>query len=1053
MLPTSQTSNDVLVDGKDALDDLAKLPPTPPAETGTPLYTVNDILLHRIPHPPGAPLVGYPQSTHGISDYKFYTAEDLDRFANGSANIMQDSGLPMFSDPVENRVVAILGASNLDYVVALFALSRLGYAVLLLSTRLSTEAYTNLLAKTNCRNIIYSSTAQRAVSLIQGAVPEIKSNLIPEYSSYSRCVESSELQFTGQPEISRKLAFIIHSSGSTGLPKPIFQTHSACIANYTASNSYRALLTLPMYHNHGLCTLFRCLFKAKPVAIYNANLPLTGKNVLEAMEAFQPESFHGVPYVLKLLSEVDGGAEELAKCRQVLFGGSSCPDDLGDYLVNKGVRLISHYGATEAGQLMTSDRPVEDKLWNYVRPLKGVLPFLRMDELEDGSYECVALDGLPTKVTSNCDDPPNSFRTRDTFLKHPSIPNAWKYLGRIDDRVTLVNGEKVLPVPIEHRIRQSKFVKDNLVFGVGKPLPGLIVVPSVECENMTNDEILDIVWPNIEAANKSAEAFSQISRDMVIILAAGSSYPATDKGTMIRNRCYMEFNDLIEAAYKRLESGSSDDAQKLFLDLAELEKYLLNLFRTYLGFAELGLDSDFFEAGVDSLQAIKVRGMIKRNINIGTAELGHNVVFDFANIKRLAMHLYALRTGDRSNEEDELAVMSQLIEKYSSFVERPGAEEVILLTGTTGSLGIYILSRLMQKRNVKRIYCLVRASNTSNALDRILSNLASRSLPMVNVSKIVALPSQLGSENLGLSPSVLSELRVSLTKVIHSAWAVNFTLGVRSFEAQHIKGVHNLINLCLSSERSSPAQLYFCSSISSAAGTPLPATISEAPVPKLAHAHNMGYARSKLVAERIVQAAAEKTGMVAKVLRVGQIVGDTVKGKWNTTEAIPLMLQTAHTLKVLPALDETPSWLPVDVVADAILDLASLNDSPISGSAILRQFSHDPNTVYHVQNSRTFKWTEELLPALKEAGLDFEILTQRQWIQRLREGEQDPQKNPAIKLLDFFADKYDNDKPGRAGLVFEMAKSEAASPSLKGGVELIESGLIKKFVDSWRSEW
>lgn len=94
MLPTSQTSNDDLVDGKDALDDLAKLPPTPPAETGTPLYTVNDILLHRIPHPPGAPLVGYPQSTHGISDYKFYTAEDLDRFANGSANIMQDSGLP-----------------------------------------------------------------------------------------------------------------------------------------------------------------------------------------------------------------------------------------------------------------------------------------------------------------------------------------------------------------------------------------------------------------------------------------------------------------------------------------------------------------------------------------------------------------------------------------------------------------------------------------------------------------------------------------------------------------------------------------------------------------------------------------------------------------------------------------------------------------------------------------------------------------------------------------------------------------------------------------------
>jgi thioester reductase-like protein len=215
----------------------------------------------------------------------------------------------------------------------------------------------------------------------------------------------------------------------------------------------------------------------------------------------------------------------------------------------------------------------------------------------------------------------------------------------------------------------------------------------------------------------------------------------------------------------------------------------------------------------------------------------------------------------------------------------------------------------------------------------------------------------------------------------------------------------------------------------------------------------MGYARSKLVAERIVQAAAEQTGMVAKVLRVGQIVGDTVTGKWNSTEAIPLMLQTAHTLKALPALDETPSWLPVDIVADAVLDLTNLNDTSVSSSTALRKFSHDSQTVYHVQNSRTFNWTEELLPALKEAGLDFEILPKRQWVQRLREGEQDPKKNPAIKLLNFFAEKYDNDNMGRAGLVFVMEKSEAASPSLNGGVELIESGLIKKFVDSWRNAW
>ncbi|KAL4800546.1 hypothetical protein BDV19DRAFT_398068 [Aspergillus venezuelensis] len=1052
MFPVTQIGGDALVDEKGALKNGSELPPTPPSEDDISLSTVNDILLQRISHPSDAPLVGYPRSTYGISDYTFYTAKDIDRFANGSVHALKDSGLSNFSDPTQNRVVAILGPSNLDYVAALFALSRLGYAVLLLSTRLSTEAYISLLQKTNCSHILYSSITEKAVVSIRETVPTVETFLIPDYSIYSTCTEQSGAKFS-EPRINRKWAFIIHSSGSTGLPKPIFQTHAACIANYATSNSYRALLTLPLYHNHGLCTFFRSLFKAKPIAIYNANLPLTGKNVLEVMEAFRPESFHGVPYVLKLLSEVHGGVEALAQCQQVLFGGSSCPDDLGDYLVDKGVRLISHYGATELGQLMTSDRPVGDKLWNYVRPLKNSRPFIRMEELEDGSYECIALDGLPAKVSSNCDDPPNSFRTRDTFLKHPSIPNAWKYLGRIDDRVTLINGEKVLPVPIEHRIRQSKFVQDTLVFGVGKPLPGLIVVPSAECQALSKTEVLEAVWPEIEAANQNAEAFSQISRDMVIILDVDATYPTTDKGTMIRNRSYNEFSHLIEAAYQSLEDGASRSAPKLALSRVDLEDYLLELFKTELGLNDIELSSDIFEKGVDSLQAIKARGFIKKDIDIGQAELGHNVVFDFATIKKLAAHLYGLRTGEEQDEEDELAVMSQLVDQYSSFLPRPRPEEVILLTGTTGSLGIHVLSQLMQKDTVKKIYCLVRASDPSNALDRILSNLASRSLPMVNVSKIIALPSQLGSEDLGLPSSILSELRATLTKVIHSAWAVNFTLGVRSFEAQHIRGLHNLVNLCLSSKRPLPAELYFCSSISAAAGSPLPATIAETPIPEFAHAQGMGYARSKLVAERIVQAAAEKTGIVAKVLRVGQIVGDTVQGKWNTTEAIPLMLQTAQTLKALPALDETPSWLPVDIVADAVLDLAGLNDTTVSGSPTLRQFSHDPRTIYHVQNPRTFRWTEDLLPALKEAGLDFETLPKREWVRRLREGEHDPKKNPAIKLLDFFAEKYDNDNPGRSGLVFEMEKSEAASPALRGGVELIESGLIRKFVEAWRREW
>lgn len=263
---------------------------------------------------------------------------------------------------------------------------------------------------------------------------------------------------------------------------------------------------------------------------------------------------------------------------------------------------------------------------------------------------------------------------------------------------------------------------------------------------------------------------------------------------------------------------------------------------------------------------------------------------------------------------------------------------------------------------------------------------------------------------LGLASNIINNLKENLTKVIHVAWAVNFTIGVRSFEQQHIKGVQNLINLCLSSRRSTPAEFYFCSSIFAAAGTPLPAKIAEAPIPQLEHARTWATHAPILSPKETFRLPQSKTGMVAKVLRVGQIVGDTVTGKWNPTEAIPLMLQTAVTMKALPALDESPSWLPVDVVADAILELTKIKPDA-NGKAEL--FSHDSQVVYYVQNAKTFRWTEDLLPALHDAGLDFEVVNKREWVRRLRSDEQDPQKNPAVQLIDFFTDKYDNDNMGR----------------------------------------
>jgi hypothetical protein len=137
--------------------------------------------------------------------------------------------------------------------------------------------------------------------------------------------------------------------------------------------------------------------------------------------------------------------------------------------------------------------------------------------------------------------------------------------------------------------------------------------------------------------------------------------------------------------------------------------------------------------------------------------------------------------------------------------------------------------------------------------------------------------------------------------------------------------------------------------------------------------------------------------------------------------------------------------MPVDRVARAVLELSGLNGYVSSNPTVA---SDDP-IVYHVQNTRTFHWTHDLLPTLRSAGLNFDVVPQQQWIKRLREGEQDPVKNPTIKLLDFFTEKYDNDKPGRAGLVFAMDESSKQSATIKEGFDVLRTGLMEKIILQW----
>jgi thioester reductase-like protein len=976
-------------------------------------------------------------------------------------------------------VVALLAGSSFETILTFLALNRLGYATLFLSTRLTASAYARLMDMAECHRLIIHESFRQIATDIESERPSCSSTAILQRADwYARpTIEAITRPIADSVTEGGKIAWILHSSGSTGFPKPIFLTNRQCLANFKKSFNLRSFCTSPLFHSHALMEFGRALYTKAAMFWVNHSQPITSNNLLEAMQTVKPQMVSAVPYVLKLLAEKEEGIAALARTQLVMYAGSSCPDALGDRLVNGGVNLIANYGATETGQVMTSFRPPGDKEWSYMRCWSPVADHVLFDEIAPGVFECVGLDGLPSKGPSNSKppfsqkNPENSFRTADLFTRHPdpNKSNYYKYLSRLDDRITLVNGEKVLPIPIEGSIRQDEIVREAVVFGLQQTMPGLLVFRAQEkVLELSDEQYLDAVWPTIEAANAKAETFARVARELVVVKGPEVLYAKTDKGTFIRAQVYQQFADDIKGAYQRLNTEDKTVVKKAF-SVSELEEWLLTKFQKDLHIPLPDKSTDIFSAGVDSLQTTRIWRAIKQELDLGAGgdSLSQNAVFEQGTVEALANHLYQLRTGgDSSKEEDETKVMQELIKKYSNFTKHFPAtasqpeKQVVLVTGATGNLGAYIIAELVKKPSVSEVWALVRAPGQAVAGARLMQSLASRKIELFNdeLAKVHALPSDLSQPDLGLSAYTLSHLLSSLTTVIHSAWAVNFNLGVRSFEQQHIRGTYNLINLCLRTHLPSPAKFFFCSSVSTASGTPKPASIAETAVEDLNHAQGMGYGRSKLVTEHITRNAMRKTGMHARVLRIGQLSGDRNSAIWNDTEAIALMVRSALTVGALPALNEQPSWLPVDACAEAVAELAL---SGPQGTEHPKATDADADLVYHLVNPRTFNWTTDFLPALKRAAAlpAFDIVSPQEWLRRLAGSEQDASKNPSIKLLDFWQTKYGKAVAATdattlpAGLAFETIRTLQDCTALRDVEQPVAYGLVERYVEEWMKKW
>ncbi|EME81979.1 uncharacterized protein MYCFIDRAFT_29743 [Pseudocercospora fijiensis CIRAD86] len=986
--------------------------------------------------------------------------------ANALAGILEVDG---------RKVVALLCPSTVEFLFTWLGLIRLGHSVLLVAPQNSSKGVAELCKQCNAQNLIFDKKYEQLAEesrVEAGTDFELKLHNLPQVdrARADRPAAEGELK----EGVSRAdIAYLFHTSGtSSGIPKPIPQSHYAgagVLPRLDGSGS-ATFSSTPLYHG-GIADLFRAWTSRALIWLFPSNdVPMTAANIVQCLKtASQTEGprikyFASVPYVLQTMATDDVGLQHLQGMEMVSVGGSALPEEIGNKLVEQGVRLVSRFGSAECGFIMSSERNFEmDRGWQYLRLSQAGAAWLKFVEQESGLFELVVLPGWPHMSKPNRAD--GSFATSDLFERHPELPDAWRYHSRADSRLTLTVGKSFDPAPVEAAlVARSELLQDGLVFGEQKPYPGALLFRSAKARDMSDEELLDRVAPEVERVNGDGEAYARISRNMLIPMPHSEEpLEKSSKGTVLRGKAEERYSYEIESAYGQtsaLKQNIPDDQVKCVIT---------GIVGSVMGCQnsraeELDSHTDLFAYGVDSAACLQIRRAVSVLLPENSPVLPMTIVQDCGTIAQLSKTILDMRHGrhtGRDGSSDQRALMQSLAEQYGQLqagvsnisTTSPDASgrrkaKTILMTGATGALGSHVLAQLLVRPTVSRIHLLLRGDSPEAAEQRVLKALEQRNLAAAHnfMTKAVIHTCNWSSQRLGLPEDIYQQLVREVDVLYHLAWAVDFTLPLNAFK-QHFAALQTLLNFAVSSlhhqhqpdGKITPLNFVFCSSAASVANYSVSfsgGTVPERVITDPSVSSPAGYSRSKWVAENICHQAAlahPELAQSVSIVRLGQLSGDTVHGIWSKSEAYPLMLASGKVTGCLPDLPhEAVAWLPVDKAAAAFIQL---------GLGALKRHQDEQILALHVLNQDSTTSWSMLLDWIRSVE-PFEVLPSSEWLLRLEhlssKGEESRGENgdrhPALMLLDFWKKAYGrHDGPSgkeAASCRLETQRTVASMPTL-----------------------
>lgn len=792
------------------------------------------------------------------------------------------------------------------------------------------------------------------------------------------------------------LAYIIYTSGSTGQPKGVMVSHRNAVHSTHARFAHyqepvSAFLLLSSFaFDSSVAGLFWTLGQGGCLCLPTDDAAKDPVALTEIIVNRSVSHLLALPSFYALLLKQAGA--KLLTLKTAIVAGEACSTEVvkQHYELLPQVSLYNEYGPTEGSvwsSVYLANQDNLDKPLSIGQPISNVrlyildrsgnpVPIGVQGELHIGGEGVVRGYWQRPELTaekfipdSYSPDGSRFYKTGDLARYRPD--GNIEFLGRIDHQVK-IRGFRIELGEIEVQLMAHPAV-DVAVVLVRENQPGIkqLIAYVVGDANvsLTADELRENLKASL-ADYMLPSAFIFLER-----------MPLTSNGKLDRNALLREVvNDDV-----RTPTDSP---------VSETERKLAVIWTDLLGVECVGTNDNFFDLGGHSLLAIELVFAIHKNLGVEIAlvDMFENPTLS-EQVKLIDGECDESVNVDFLDLESE-AILDPEINPIVSTAINVADAKALLLTGSTGFLGTFLLAELLEQTHAK-IYCLIRSADEREAQLRLSIQIERYELQdRINWNRVVAVCGDLEEPLLGLSKLRYSEIAEQVDVIYHNGALVNFIQPYKVLKAANVLGTEEVLRLaCLGKAKA----IHYVSTLSvfGEASDINPEGHKENDEPKPSANLVNGYAQSKWVAEKLIKLAKDR-GFQVTIYRPATVAGDSRSGIWNTEDFLCRLIKGCIQMGLAPVEPIRMDMAPVDYMSRSIVALSLLP------SAI--------GSCFHL-NHPTPPYSNELIDWFSQSGYRLNRVPYQDWVKRVLEIGKTNHKDFALSpLLPMFSAQNQDDE-------------------------------------------